>query len=202
MAAPALIAAVGWTALLLATTAPTPGTRVTLLPDDDGQATAVVVSSKGGEQRVSQPYQRATALVGSTDAPSLDQTDAATVQAEHKELFALRPPKPRQFDLHFDAGGTSLTPASLATLDRVVEEALTRPGADITVTGHTDTRGSMTDNDALSMRRAQGISQLLVGRGFPADHIEAMGRGEREPAVPTADEVDEPRNRRVVIVVR
>jgi outer membrane protein OmpA-like peptidoglycan-associated protein len=60
----------------------------------------------------------------------------------------------------------------------------------------------MTDNDALSMRRAQGISQLLVGRGFPADHIEAMGRGEREPAVPTADEVDEPRNRRVVIVVR
>jgi len=195
MAAPALIAAVGWTALLLATTAPTPGTRVTLLPDDDGQATAVVVSSKGGEQRVSQPYQRAT-------APSLDQTDAATVQAEHKELFALRPPKPRQFDLHFDAGGTSLTPASLATLDRVVEEALPRPGADITVTGHTDTRGSMTDNDALSMRRAQGISQLLVGRGFPADHIEAMGRGEREPAVPTADEVDEPRNRRVVIVVR
>ena len=202
MAAPALIAAVGWTALLLATT-PTPGTRVTLLPDDDGRSTAVVVSSKsGGEQSVSQPYQRATALAGSKDAPGLDQTDAATVQAEHKELFALRPPKPREFDLHFDAGGTSLTPASLSTLDRVVEEAMTRPGADITVTGHTDTRGSTADNDALSTRRAQEIIQLLVSRGFPADHIEASGRGERELAVPTADEVDEPRNRRVVIVVR
>lgn len=201
MAAPALIAAVGWTALLLATT-PTPGTRVILLPDDDGRSTAVVVSSPGGEQRVSEPYQTATALVGSKDAPSLDQTDAATVQSEHRELFALRPPKPRQFDLHFDAGGTSLTPASLATLASVIEEAMTRPGADITVTGHTDTRGSMADNDALSMRRAQEISQLLIRRGFAADHIEAMGRGEREPAVPTADEVDEPRNRRVVIVVR
>ena len=201
MAAPALIAAVAWTALLLATT-PKPATRVTLLPDDDGRSTAVVVSSKGGEQLVSQPYQRATVRADLRDAPSLDQTDAETVQSEHKELFALRPPKPRQFNLLFDAGGTALTPASLSTLDSVVAEALARPGADITVTGYTDTRGSMVDNDALSMRRAQEISQLLVQRGFPADHIEAMGRGERELAAPTVDEADEPRNRRAVIIVR
>jgi outer membrane protein OmpA-like peptidoglycan-associated protein len=32
--------------------------------------------------------------------------------------------------------------------------------------------------------------------------IEAAGRGERELAVPTADEVDEPRNRRVTVEVR
>jgi len=83
-----------------------------------------------------------------------------------------------------------------------VAEALTRPGADITVTGHTDSRGSVADNDALSIQRAQEITRLLVQSGFPADRIEAMGRGERELAVPTADEVDEPRNRRVVIVVR
>jgi len=30
----------------------------------------------------------------------------------------------------------------------------------------------------------------------------AVGRGKREPAVPTADGVAEPRNRRVVILVR
>ena len=201
MAAPALIAAAAWTALLLATT-PTPGTRVTLLPDDDGRSTAVVVSGTGGQQLLSQPYQRATTRTDSRDAPRLDRTDAQTVQSEHRELFALRPPKPQEFKLLFDAGGTSLTPDSLRTLDRVVAEALTRPGADITVTGYTDTRGSTADNDALSARRAQEICQLLVQRGFPADHIEAMGRGERELAVPTADEVDEPRNRRVVIVVR
>ena len=201
MAAPALIAAFAWTALLLATT-PTPGTRVTLLPGDDGRSTAIVVSGKGGDQVVSQPYQRATAWVDSQDAPSLDQTDAQAVRSEHSELFALRPPRPRQFNLLFDAGGTSLTPASLNTLDNVIADAMTRPGADITVTGYTDTRGNMADNDALSRRRAQEIRQLLVQRGFPADRIEAMGRGEREPAVPTADEVDEPRNRRVVIVVR
>ncbi|MBS0450738.1 MAG: OmpA family protein [Proteobacteria bacterium] len=201
MAAPAPIAAVAWTALLLATT-PTPGTRVILLPDDEGRSTAVVVSTQGGEQQVSQPYQQATAAADSHAAPKLGQADPAAVQSEYRELFALRPPKPHQFNLLFDAGGTSLTPASLSTLDKVVAEAQSRPEADITVTGHTDSRGSMTDNDALSVRRAQEICELLVKRGFPAYHVEAVGRGEREPAVPTADEVDEPRNRRAVILVR
>ena len=201
MAAPALIAAAAWTALLLATS-PNPGTRVILLPQEDGSPTAVVVRSKGGERMVTQPYQQATALDGSPAAPSLDQADPATVQSEHKALFDLRPPKPHVFNLLFDAGGTSLTPASAKALDSVISDARARPGADITVTGYTDTRGSASDNDALSMRRAQEVKQLLVGRGFASDHIEAVGRGERELAVPTDDNVDEPRNRRVVIVVR
>lgn len=201
MAGPALIAAAGWTALLLATTS-TPGTSVILLPDDDGRQTAVVVSTRGGEQRVSQPYQRATARADSNDLPTLDQADPAAVQSALKELFVLRPPKPDRFTLFFVTGGTALTLDSLNALDSVVSQALTRPGADITVTGHTDTEGSMLDNDALSIRRARQIKQMLVRRGFPADHIEAMGRGERELAVPTPDEVDEQLNRRVVIVVR
>jgi outer membrane protein OmpA-like peptidoglycan-associated protein len=35
-----------------------------------------------------------------------------------------------------------------------------------------------------------------------ADRIRVAGRGEREPLVPTADEVAEPQNRRVEINVR
>jgi outer membrane protein OmpA-like peptidoglycan-associated protein len=42
----------------------------------------------------------------------------------------------------------------------------------------------------------------LAAQGIPADRILASGRGEREPIVPTADGVDEPRNRRVEINVR
>jgi len=38
--------------------------------------------------------------------------------------------------------------------------------------------------------------------GVPAERIVIAGRGEREPIVPTADNVDEPRNRRVEINVR
>ncbi|HSV58608.1 MAG TPA: OmpA family protein [Variovorax sp.] len=179
-----------------------PATRVVLLPQEDGSPSAVVVRTKGGEQLVSQPYQRATAPVGSTEAPTLDKADPAEVRAENKALFELAPPKPQRFDLFFDVGGTVLTPESRSALDGVVSAALGRSGADITVTGHTDTQGSLQQNDGLALRRAEEIKQLLVSRGFPAARVEAVGRGERELAVPTADDADEPRNRRVVIVVR
>jgi OOP family OmpA-OmpF porin len=179
------------------------GTRVVLLPQEDGSASAVVVQVRGGaEQLVSQPYQRATALVGSTEAPTLDRADPAKVREDNKQLFELVPPKPQRFDLYFVEGGTNLTPESHQALDGVVAAALARSGADITVTGHTDSVGSLQDNDQLALRRAEEIRQLLVQRGFPVERIEAVGRGERELAVPTADDVDEPRNRRVVIVVR
>jgi outer membrane protein OmpA-like peptidoglycan-associated protein len=39
-------------------------------------------------------------------------------------------------------------------------------------------------------------------RGVASASIVAVGRGKREPLIPTADGVAEPRNRRVEIVVR
>ena len=42
----------------------------------------------------------------------------------------------------------------------------------------------------------------LIAAGVPAGKIETAGRGEREPLLKTADEVAEPKNRRVEISVR
>jgi len=191
-------------ALLLAACS-TPGTRVVLLPQEGGAPSAVVVRAKAGpgaEITVSQSYQRATAASGATGAPRLDQADPAKVRAEHASLFEMAPPKPQRYTLYFDAGGTVLTAESQVVLEQVLAEALARSGGDMVITGHTDTVGSGASNDALSAQRAQEVRQMLVGRQFPAERIEAAGRGERELAVPTADEVDEPRNRRVTIEVR
>ena len=80
--------------------------------------------------------------------------------------------------------------------------AQARSGGEIVVTGHTDRQGSLEANDQLSLERAQAIRTLLIERGFKPELIDAVGRGEREPVVPTDDEVAEPRNRRAVIVVR
>lgn len=182
-----------------------PSTRVVLLPQEGGAPSAVVVRAKAGagaETTVSQPYQRATAASGAAGAPRLDQADPAKVQAEHRSLFEMAPPKPQRYTLYFDAGGTVLTAESQAVLEQVLAAALARSGGDMVITGHTDTVGSGASNDALSAQRAQQVRQMLAERQFPAARIEAAGRGERELAVPTADEVDEPRNRRVTIEVR
>jgi outer membrane protein OmpA-like peptidoglycan-associated protein len=198
---PLLLAAFALITVLLAACS-TPGTRVVLLPQADGTPSAVVVRAKDGEEILSKPYQRATAAVGARGAPVVDQADVAKVQAENKPLFDMRPPLPQRYTVFFEVGGTTLTPASQQIMNEALAAALARSGGDIVVTGHTDTKGSGEQNDLLSRRRAQEVAQLFVERQFPANRIEAVGRGERDLAVPTADEVDEPLNRRVTIEVR
>lgn len=181
----------------------TPGTRVTLLPQPDGSASAVVVSTRnGGQKKLDQPYQRATVKGRDAAAPALDQTTAVAMRAENPALFDLLPPPPERQTVYFEAGGTVLTVESRRILTAAVESAMARSGGEILVTGHTDTKGTAAQNDPLSLQRAQQVRQMFIDRKFPAARIEAVGRGKREPAVPTADNVDEPRNRRVTIEVR
>ena len=179
-----------------------PGTRVVLLPQEEGKSSAVVVRARGGEQTLSQPYQRATATTGAAGAPVIDQADAAKVQADNRALFELAPPRSQRYTVYFAAGDTTLTPESQQAMADAQAAALARQGGEIVVTGHTDTMGAGPQNDDLSRRRAQLVRQMFIDRQFPGGRIEAVGRGERELAVPTADEVDEPSNRRVTIEVR
>ncbi|HQX60985.1 MAG TPA: OmpA family protein, partial [Burkholderiaceae bacterium] len=73
---------------------------------------------------------------------------------------------------------------------------------EVTVIGHTDRVGSVADNDQLSVQRAETVRDKLVQAGIAASMITIAGRGEREPAVPTADGVASAENRRVEINIR
>lgn len=63
------------------------------------------------------------------------------------------------------------------------------------VGGHTDTVGDAEFNSKLSFERALALARWFVGHGFPGE-VYYQGFGESKPAVKTADQVDEPRNRR------
>lgn len=162
----------------------------------------MVVRANGGEEVLGKPYQRATASRSGTGAPVVDQADPARIEAENRSLFELMPPPPQRYTLHFSAGETALTPESQVTMSEALAAAAARNGGEIVVTGHTDTVGTQERNDDLSRRRAQEVRQMFADRGFPASRIQAIGRGERNLLVPTPDEVEEPRNRRVTIEVR
>ena len=77
-----------------------------------------------------------------------------------------------------------------------------RVPAEIVVVGHTDRVGTDQQNDVLSLQRAERVRQELVRLGVDPNSMSTVGRGEREPLVPTDDEVAQPRNRRVEITVR
>ena len=181
-----------------------PLTKVTLLPQADGAASAVLVtsstSSKKSEQLLNEPYQQAIAQ--EDKALKAATTTAAEVQKAHPQLFAAMPSKANKYILNFLPGGTNLTPESEAQLPALMADVAQRSGADLVVTGHTDTTGALAANDELSLKRAKVVAQLLVSKGASESRIEAVGRGKRELLVPTADEVNEPKNRRVEILVR
>jgi OmpA-OmpF porin, OOP family len=175
---------------------------VVLLPQPDGTPSAVVVQSAGGTQTLATPYARATARTFDRAPPKVDSTSASDARSRYAPLFDSAPPPPRRFVLYFDSGNTKLTPESERLLPEVIQTAVSRSGAEIMVVGHTDTKGSLSANDELALMRARLVVRRLVENRFPPEKIEAAGRGERELAVPTRDDFDEPRNRRVEVLVR
>ena len=87
------------------------------------------------------------------------------------------------------------------SVEQAVDAARKMEGDDFSVTGHTDRAGPAEYNMLLSLRRADAVREALATRGIAAGRISVAGRGEAEPAVPTADGVAEPANRRVEIIV-
>ena len=57
-------------------------------------------------------------------------------------------------------------------------------------------------NDALARQRAETVRAELIRRGVAAERVQRPAAASREPVVPTAAGVAEPRNRRVEIIVR
>jgi outer membrane protein OmpA-like peptidoglycan-associated protein len=189
-------------ALLALAACSTPGTRVILLPQADGRPSTVVVATTGGRETLSQPYQRATVQAGEPGGPAVDKVSAQSVEAGNKALFDLMPPPAQRFTIHFDSNGTGLTMQARRILEEALAVARARDGGEIVITGHTDTMGTVARNDELSLSRAMIVRQFFLERGLAPSRVEAVGRGERELAFPTADEVAEPRNRFVTIDVR
>ena len=173
--------------------------RVVLLPSDSGQPSAVVLKSGTTEIVLDTPYASAELRgdVLQSRRAALDE-----VERYYGGLIAAEPPKPEPFTLYFELGTDELTPASRKAFDDARRRIAEWPAVEVIVIGHTDRLGSSEYNDALSRRRAQTIATRLIRAGVPSAAIEVAARGEREPLVPTPDNVAEPRNRRVEIKVR
>lgn len=174
--------------------------RVVLLPNADGSTGAVVVRSSAGERVIDSAYR--SAEVRRDGAITLREEDPAAVRARYRDALDAQPSAPASFTVNFRSGTNDLTPESQPVLQLLRAELARRPVPELQVIGHTDRVGSVQANDELSRRRADAVKVMLVNTGIPAEQIETSGRGEREPLVPTADEVAEARNRRVEINVR
>ncbi len=99
----------------------------------------------------------------------------------------------------FDTDSAEISQRAYHVIADIAAEARHHPHSPIVVDGYTDTVGTPEHNLDLSRARAESVADVLVHEGIPSGQIATHGFGETHLAVPTGDQVEERRNRRVVI---
>lgn len=184
---------------------------VVLLPDADGSIGRATVSTASGTvelagARAFTVITRHAGAAGRGRATPPPAPVKTMSEDDVRDLFgvalAALPPAPRHFTLFFRFNSEELTDESRTLMEEVLGTAKGRPFADVVVRGHTDTTGRPARNFTLGLRRANAVRALLVTIGLDRSSIDVASHGESELLIPTADEVFEPRNRRVEVTVR
>jgi outer membrane protein OmpA-like peptidoglycan-associated protein len=101
----------------------------------------------------------------------------------------------------FQSAKSTLMPSAQVKLDQVAKALLAVPARGLIVEGHTDSQGSESYNQGLSQRRADAVRDYLVQKGYPADRIQARGKGKGSPIADNASPEGRANNRRVEIII-
>ncbi len=147
-----------------------------------------------------------------------DQVFASVEKSDHSVMIGLRfdlqrdgaapppmaPPAaparaPKQFIVFFGFNRSNLTPEAARVVADAAAAAKEYGSSSIMIVGHTDSSGSVSYNQGLSMARSATVKDGLAGHGIPGSMISTSGRGEAELMVQTGDGVKEPQNRRATI---
>lgn len=173
---------------------------VVLLAEDDGSLGKVQVTTQQGTV-VLQSNQEAVNLgkeVGETFAVSEER-----IKEDFGPALAASPQKPSSYYLYFEGGTATLTPESEADVPNIIEEIVRRrPAVDVSIIGHTDTVGDDQLNAKLSLERAQSVAALFMEAMPDVSKVKVDSHGEKNLLIPTPDNTDEAKNRRVEVTVR
>ncbi len=175
---------------------------VVLLPDPDGKTGAVTVTNKGGTETITEPGKAA-------EVRSFDKAPKTAVVIPESEIRAVfgealdaQPPVPAHYVLYFMSNTTELAPESRETLKDLVLAVKRIKPVEVSIVGHTDRVGGRERNYQLGLERARIIKEIVIAEGISEALIDTTSHGEDNPLIKTEDEVPEPKNRRVEIIVR
>ena len=83
-------------------------------------------------------------------------------------------------NIFYDYAKYSLRDESINELERLIDLLNQNPTMRIELSGHTDSRGSVTDNQVLSQNRAKSVVDYLVSHGIDKSRLEFAGYGETQ----------------------
>ena len=136
-------------------------------------------------------------------APSQSrQLSDKEVHDKFAETLAKEPLPPQHFKFYFESGQADLLAEAAEELAKAKMAIDERKSCDISVIGHADRVGDNQSNRGISLKRADTVAKAILDLGIAKTCMDLRYYGENDPAVPTADNVAEPLNRRVEIEIR
>lgn len=172
-----------------------------LLPDQDGKVGQITISNEAGSTTLSKANE--SALVTSHHIPARTKIlSKQSIQKDFHDTLQAVPGTADQFILFFSSGTTQLTKESQEQLPQILKRIKEKFPCEIAIIGHADTEASGEYNLTLSLKRAIHVKDQLLAIGAPRKLLEVSSHGENDPMIPTADNVAEPKNRRVEIFIR
>ncbi len=171
---------------------------IVLLPNHK-KNNAIFIENEMGNVEVDKNYN--SVKMNSEDEPTEPK------KMTKKEVDALFPfieknryKKATRYTLYFSS--TKLTRKSKIKLKTILRDINSRLNPIISVYGHTDTVGKKTTNYELSKKRAQKVKDIIDSKNIKYLQIVLRPMGEIDLKIKTKDEVSEPRNKRVEILIQ
>ena len=100
-------------------------------------------------------------------------------------------------DITFNSGSSALKAEFSSTLQSVSLVLNKYTKTNISITGHTDSDGSTSSNQTLSVSRAQAVAQDLNSRRVSGERLLTQGAGESSPIASNSTVAGKAANRRV-----
>ena len=105
-------------------------------------------------------------------------------------------------DVSFDFNSDKVKPSFHASLKKVNQVLAHYNSSNITIVGHTDSKGSESYNQGLSERRAESVKRYLSTGGVNGSRLSTAGYGELQPRDSNDTSNGRSRNRRVELLVQ
>lgn len=101
----------------------------------------------------------------------------------------------------FQTNSAQIQPQFRRTLNDVAASIQQYPNTVVRVEGHTDSTGSASYNQDLSVNRAQSVASYLAQQGVSSSRLQAVGYGESRPIATNSTPQGRAQNRRVEILI-
>jgi outer membrane protein OmpA-like peptidoglycan-associated protein len=127
---------------------------------------------------------------------ALAAVEAASIQRE-QDILAIT----LKSDFSFDFDSAVIKPGAEDEIARIAAVLIKYPQTNISIEGHTDSKGAEEYNMDLSKSRAEAVKASLIGRGLTSSRLQTIGFGESKPVATNDTEAGRQQNRRVRIVI-